>query len=112
MAFWNEELEVAVNERKKARKAVQRDPCLLNKINYNKCSYKVKLIVKASKNKEWQRKTSQLDLRKDGKKAWKLLDKLSGKSKRTHPVPLETGSGKACTDSQKAEEHNKFFTSI
>ena len=112
MAFWNEELEVAVNERKKARKAVQRDPCLLNKINYNKCSYKVKLIVKASKKKEWERKTSQLDLRKDGKKAWKLLDKLSGKSKRTHPVPLETGSGKACTDSQKAEEHNKFFTSI
>ena len=112
--FWNEELETAVNNRKKAWKAVYKNKNASpeDKTFYNKCSAKVKLISKASKKKHWEKTTSSLDLRKDGNKAWKLVDRLSGKSKRTNPVPLETESGVASTDARKAEAHNSFFTSI
>ena len=73
----------------------------------------MKLISKASKKKHWDETTQRLDLRKDGKKAWNLVDKLSGKFKRTYPVPLETDkSSKATTDVEKAEAHNVFFSSI
>ena len=78
----------------------------------NKCSAKVKLVSKASKKNHWEKTTSSLDLRKDGNKAWKLVDRLSGKSRRTNPAPLETESGNACSDARKAEAHNSFFTSI
>ena len=41
---------------------------------------------------KWEKTTGELDLRKDGRKAWALLDKLSGRRRRTNPAPIETVS--------------------
>ena len=110
--FWNDELETAVKKRKAARKMAQKNPSQENKTFYNKCSAQVKKISKSSKRQHWEKTTKQLDLRKDGQKAWKLMDKLSGKSKRTNPAPLETETGIATTNLKKANAHNNFFSSI
>ena len=110
--IWNEEIQTAVNERKKARKQAVKAPTTENKREYNRRSAKVKLLSRELKKKSWEKKTGQLDLNKDGKKAWTLLDKLSGKSRKTNPVPLETEHGKATTDSKKADAYNKFYSSV
>ena len=109
--IWNEDIQTAVNERKKARKQAVKAPTIENKREYNRCSAKVKLLSRELKKKSWEKKTGQLDLNKDGKKAWTLLDKLSGKSRKTNPTPLETENGKATTDSKKADAYNKFYSS-
>ena len=112
--IWSEKMEEAVNSRKKARKAAEKSPGDVTlRREYNRCSAKVKLISKELKRSSWEKTTGLLDLRKDGKKAWTLLDRLSGKNKRTNSVPLTSPTGgKVTTDAKKAETHNKFFSSI
>ena len=61
----------------------------------NRLSAKVKLMSKAAKKLTWEKKTDSLDLQKDSLKAWTLLDKLSGKNRRTNPEPIVTEYGKA-----------------
>ena len=109
--IWNEELQEAANKRKRARKLAEKTPTVENRREYNKCSAKVKVLSRNLKKQSWEEKTGKLDLNKDGRKAWTLLDRLSGKSKKTNPVPIETENGKATTDSKKADAHNKFFSS-
>ena len=111
--IWSAELQEAINNRKKARKAAEKNPSVENKREFNRCTAKTKLISRDLKRTSWEKKTRSLDLRKDGKKAWRLLHKLSGKNKRSNPVPLSTPSGgKATTDAKKAETFNKFYSSI
>ena len=101
--IWSNELQEAINIRKKARKAAEKNPTMENKREYNICSAKTKLISRNLKKATWERKTGSLDMRKDGKKAWRLLDKLSGKNKRCNPVPFTTPTGgKATTDTKKS----------
>ena len=111
-AFWNGDLEEAVNLRKKAWKVKRNNATPENKREYNRLSARVKLISRTSKRNSWEKTTGQLDLRKDGRKAWSLLGKLSGKNKRTNPAPIETESGKAITDKEKATAFTKFYASI
>ena len=110
--FWNGDLEEAVNKRRKARKLVMKNPSPENKREYNRLSAKVKLISKAAKKGKWEKTTGELDLRKDGRKAWALLDKLSGRRRRTNPAPIETESGKATTDTEKATAFTKYYSSL
>ena len=111
-AFWNGDLEEATNARKKAWKLKRDNNTPENRTEYNKLSAKVKLLSKASKKKAWEKTTGNLDLRKDSRKAWTLLDKLSGKHRRTNPAPIDTDTGKATTDSEKSKAFTKFYTSI
>ena len=111
-AFWNGDLEEAVNLRKKAWKVKRNNSTPENKREYNRLSAKVKLLSRTSKRNSWEKTTGQLDLRKDGRKAWSLLGKLSGKNKRTNPAPIETETGKATTDKEKATAFTKFYSSI
>ena len=109
--YWNGDLEEAVNLRKKAWKAKRDNKSQENNKQY-RLSAKVKLISKKSRRTTWEKTTAQLDLRKDGRKAWSLLGKLSGENKRTNPAPIETDTGKATTDTEKATAFTKFYTSI
>ena len=88
-------MEEATNARKKAWKLKRDNNTPENRTEYNKLSAKVKLLSKASKKKAWEKTTGNLDLRKDSRKAWTLLDKLSGKHRRTNPAPIDTDKGKA-----------------
>ena len=71
----------------------------------------MKILSRNLKRHSWEEKTGKLDLSKDGRKAWTLLDRLSGKAKKTNPVPIETENGKATTDTKKADAFNRFFSS-
>ena len=65
--------------------------------------YNVMQQHKELKRDSWEKTTGLLDLRKDGKKAWTLLDRLSGKNKRTNSVPLTSATGgKVTTDAKKS----------
>ena len=77
---------------------------------FNRLSAKLKLMSKAAKKLTWEKKTGTLDLWKDSRKAWTLLDKLSGR--RTNPEPIVIEYGKATTDIRKAEAFNNFYTTI
>ena len=111
--FWNSDLAEAVNLRKKAWKIRKKRPGPERTTEYNRLAANSRRISKASKNRVWEKSTGNLDFRKDGgRKAHRLLDKLSGKTRRTNPVPIETENGKACTDSQKAKAFNKFFATV
>lgn len=84
-----------------------------NKREYNRSSAKVKLLSKELKKTSKIRTTGDLDLRKDGKKTWRLLDKLSGNKRKSKPVPLSTETGgKVYSDAKKADTQNKFYSSI
>ena len=69
-------------------------------------------MSKAAKKLTWEMKVGSLDLRKDSRKAWTLLDKLYRRNRQTNPEPIVTEYGKATTDIRKAEAFNKFYTTM
>lgn len=105
--FWNENIQKEVTERQKARKEMEKNPTLENKKNYNRATAKVKLVSAKAKRERWNVTCAELDLRKDGKRAWQLLSNLSGRKERTNPTPMTDAE----TDLKRAEKLNKFFAS-
>ena len=106
--FWNEDIESAVTSRQKARETFEQNPNTENKIIYNKKTAEAKRIITLSKKEKWTETCSNLDLRKDGRKAWKLLNNLSNTTAKNNPPIIEDSE----TPQKKAETFNKFFASI
>ena len=75
--FWNSNIEQEIKNREAARKTLEKNPTVENKIHYNHTSAKVKRAIKSAKKDKWVQTTSKLDLSKDGAKAWSLLSNLS-----------------------------------
>ena len=103
--FWNSEIDVAVARRNEARTALEETPNITNKIAYNKASAKVQQTILQSKRNKWQTTVSNIDLRKNGREAWTLLNNLSGNKRRENPRPMPEGE----TSKKKAELLNKHF---
>ena len=78
-------MEAAVKERRRLRKVAQKDPTRENKTAYNKATGKVRHLTRLSKRENWRSTYGRLDLNKDSKKAWSLLNSLSGFSKKSNP---------------------------
>ncbi|GFR73609.1 RNA-directed DNA polymerase from mobile element jockey [Elysia marginata] len=110
--FWNTNIEQAVKTRQEARKQMEKNPTIENKILYNKTSTLVKRKVKTVKKEKWTKTCENLDLRKDGAKAWSLLNNLNGEKRRKNPKPLSTGDETIVEDQKKAEVFNKYFSSV
>ena len=110
--FWNDKLEKVTRERNEARSKVEKDDSITNKIAYKKAVAKAKLVTKESKKEAWTSKCGELNLRQGGQEAWKLLDNLSGESRKTNPKPLRTGNEVLDTNFKKAEHFNKYFASV
>jgi ribonuclease HI len=110
---WTPELEEAVSQRRKARRKVEKDPSASNKKDYNKLTAKVRYLVKKSKTTAWKDTCSQLDLNREGHKAWQLLNNLEGSRKNTNPQPLQDNHGNTVTGSRRKAKHfNDFFASV
>ena len=105
-------MQAGILERKKAREALEIAPSQEAKILYNKTCAKVKLIVKKAKHDKWAKTCANLDLRKSGRKAWALINNLSGKRRRTNDKPVIDGNRTITTDQKKAEHFNHFFASV
>ena len=106
--FWNSDLETNVAARQQARDKMEEDPSPTNKSDYNKHCAIVKRTTNVAKREKWRKDTSNLDLRKDGKKAWTLLENLSGARKKVNPTIIPDCG----TPLKRAEKFNKHFASI
>ena len=106
--FWNKDIESAVNNRHQARETVGKNPTTENKIAYNRATAIAKRTIAKSKKDKWTKACADLDLRRDGSKAWNLLNNLSQKKLRTNPKPMQDGE----TAKKRSEIFNKFFASI
>ena len=106
--FWNKEIQEAVKTRHEARKKLENFNTLENKKAYNKASAVVRQITQTAKRNVWRDTCSKLDLRRDGRKAWTLLQNISGKKRKTNPVPMPNGE----TDQKRAEKLNKHFANV
>ncbi|GFR84197.1 reverse transcriptase [Elysia marginata] len=109
---WNTNIEQAVKTRQEARKQMEKNPTIENKILYNKTSALVKRKVKTAKKEKWTKTCENLELRKDGAKAWSLLNNLNGEKRRKNPKPLSTGDESIVEDQKEAEVFNKYFSSV
>ena len=112
--FWNKDLEAAVKERRRLRKVAQKDPSKENKTAYNRATGKVRHLTRMSKRENWRSTCGRLDLNKDSKKAWTLLNSLNhnGPTKKSNPQPLEENGKQITNPKAKANLFNKAFSKI
>ena len=110
--FWNKDLDDAVKSREKARKILEKNRTQANKTNYNRLTAKVRLLTKKSKRNHWKKTCQQLDLNKQGHKAWKLLKNLEGQSKKENPKPISLAGKKIVDGGKKAEAFNKHISNV
>ena len=110
--FWSPAIEQAIDNRDKARDIIEEKGTPTNRAHYNKACAKVKLTVKDAKKDNWQKTTANLNLDRDGNKAWSLLKNLSGDKRTRNPTPMEDNGSTLASDQKKAEHMNKFFASV
>ena len=110
---WTPELAEAVSQRKEARNKVEDDSSPSNKTNFNRLTAKVRYLTKKGKVKAFKEKCSQLDLKKEGHKAWGFLNNLEGSKRKSNPQPLTDERGYTVTGGmKKAKLLNKMFSNI
>ena len=115
---WSTGLAEAVSQRRKARKVVEDDaknncPNPTNKTNYNRLTAKVRYLTKKGKQKAFKETCSNLDLKKQGHKAWGLLNNLEGSKRKVNPQPLIDEKENTITGGKKkAKLLNKMFSNI
>ena len=109
--YWTEEITEMVSQRNQARKKVERDPTKGNRTNYNKVAAQVKLLKKQCKADKWKRTFKDIDLGKEGRKAWILLHNLNGETPQQRRQPLKTDDALVTDSRKKAKEFNKQFAS-
>ena len=72
------------------------------------------MLIQPRKAKETigKKNCQQLDLNKQGHKAWKLLKNLEGKSKKENPKPISLAGKKIVDGGKKAEAFNKHISNV
>ena len=110
--FWNDKLDVAVKNREKARKCVEKSPSTQNRIAYNKASAEAKLLTNTSKREKFKDTCGNLDLTREGNKAWSLIRNLSGENRINNPKPLELPYETIADEQKRANIQNKFFANV
>ena len=110
--FWNENLAQVVKNRENARKNYMEHPTPENRTNFMRNSAIAKKEILTSKRQKFQHTCENIDLSKEGTKAWSLLKNMSGENKKSNPKPIFSEGDTIADDQRKAERHNKFFASI
>jgi len=68
---------------------------------YNKAYAEVKLTFKASEKNRWQETTANLNLYREGNKAWGILQNLAGDKWSSNPKPMEDHGTTISSDRKK-----------
>ena len=110
--FWNRNLDEAVKERKKSRKTVELQNTTENRTTYNKLTARVRCLTRTSKREHWRKTCQNLDLKKDGRKAWKLLKNLEGSKRKENPKPISHNGKKVSDAKKKANIFNNYMSSV
>ena len=109
--FWTENIEAAVKDREEKRKEYMKAPTIENKIAFNRTAAKAKLEINTAKRQKFRNACEDMDLTKEGNKAWSLLKNLSGEKKVTNPNPINSEGDSIAEDQKRAEKHNRYFAS-
>ena len=114
---WNDKLDQAVQVRHAARLKCEDDAKknvinLENKTDYNKATAQTKLATKAFKKETWTKTCEGLNLKQGGREAWKLLENLSGETRKRNPQPLHLETETITSEFKKTELFNKAFASV
>ena len=110
--YWNQELETTVQERRKARKVIEKDPSAANKTNYNRLTAKVRYLTRTGKRRTWRDTCAKLDLNRQGHQAWKLLQNLEGSKRKENPKPFIDEGQKVTSGEKKATILNSFLAGV
>ena len=110
--FWTESLSAAVKTREKARKNIEANPTIQNRTAYNRASAEVKLMTNKLKREKFKSTCKNLDLARDGNKAWSLIRNLSGENRNVNPKPLYNDNETIASEQKRANIQNKHFASI
>ena len=109
--FWNEKIASAVSARETARKNFMKNNTPENRTLYNKSSALCKREILTGKRHNFETACENIDLSKEGSKAWSLLKNLNGEDNRTNPQPLQENGSNIADEQKRAERHNNFFAS-
>ena len=90
----------------------EKDPTPENRKNYNKLTAKVRFLTRQRKKSKWRETCQNLDLNKNGHKAWKLLKNLEGSSKKENPKPMLKDGKKIVEGRKKANLFNKYLAGV
>ena len=107
--FWSKQLASTVQKREEARKKFMQTDSIENKIDFNRTSAVSKKEILAAKRNKFHTSCQDIDLSKEGTKAWSLLRNLNGENKKSNPKPLQDGEDTIADDQKRAERHNNFF---
>ena len=110
--FWNEKLSQAVKTREAARRKYMEDNTPGNRTEYNRCSLLSKREILSSERLTFQETCEEIDLSKEGTKAWSLIRNLNGEDRRSNPKPIVENGNTIADDQRKAERQNKYFASV
>ena len=110
--FWTQEIQEAIDKRTTARIALEEAPTEEHKVAYNRECAKVKLTINTAKRATWAKTTAELDLSRNGAKAWSLMNNLNGENRKQNPKPMFTNNETIVEDQKKAEKMNKHFALI
>ena len=110
--FWNEELDSAVKAREKARKRVEENPSVPNRIAYNRTTAEVKLLTNTLKREKFKTTCRNLDLARDGNKTWSLIRNLNGENRKNNPKPLRDSASTIADEQKRANIQNKHFANV
>lgn len=91
--WWNRELEVAVRQKKEATRRYYRTRLVIDKIEYKRCTARVKYLVKTSQLQSWKRYVCTLTERTPMSKVWQRVGKILGRRSGMRRPVLETPDG-------------------
>ena len=109
--FWNDKLDQAVKAREAAKRRCMENPTSENKIELNRTTAITRKETLAAKREKFQKTCDNIDLSREGNKAWSLLKNLNGEQRKTNPQPISDEGETIADDQKRAERHNKYFAS-
>ena len=109
--YWTEELQGLENKANEARKKVEEEPNEENNIHLKATTAKYKqAFIQAARN-NWQKKTENLNLDRDGTKLWKLARAMNDENTSRTPIVLQH-EGNVLTGKQAADHMIDSFERI
>lgn len=86
--WWNNDIRVVIQERKRALKVLRREPSQENLINFKKARAKARRLINESKQKSWQKYVESLTPETGTAEIWKRIKSICGRGKLHVPEIL------------------------
>ena len=109
--YWSEELQALHDEVTEARDMVEADPSVDNNIRLKAKIAKFRRESNMAVRNSWHKKTTQLNLERDGQKLWRLVKSLNGENNRSSPIILEENN-RVLTKKQAVNHLAKQFSQV